>query len=592
MRPPQRVLLPPRPTAALVISVAAVAAATVTAWALTTRAATAGAPPPRGATLAAATAVVAAVTATIAAAVWPRFATDTLRLHGSRLPDIPLPGDWPLLGRFPSVAAAAASGGLLDLTTSWQAAVGDGVNYQVWVGWLGWRREVVLAHPTDVVHMAARVNPPRDKESMRHFGTPISDGVLLLLGNEDDRHERMRRVVAPMLGAPATAEVVATAVADAFADGGEWAARLDDAAATGEAVDIDEVLQDVGLDVIHRLLFSGPWSSAEERATARAQLATFFHLQWLSAVPAADVLAARGVAALRRVGDYFCDLVRDAEATRRAAVSAGTWNPPRKDLFEVLLADLDDPAGAYEGDWRRMAADVMGYIAAGYDTTAHSISWAIHEVLRDPPLADRLRFELAAALPPSPSSAPPPATLLRLPLATALWRETLRCHPPGALGSRRRLTTDTVLQSDGSVLPAGTVVAAPPYTLHHDGRVYLEPEVFDLGRWLGVGPRALGRTGGGRGGGTGGDAGGGQEGGGRDPARAARAAVRAARDSWLPFGTGGRGCPGVSIARIEWHAVMAALLRRYDWAPAGGPVTAAVETTLRPVGLRVRFTRR
>lgn len=223
---------------------------------------------------------------------------------------------------------------------------------------------------------------------------------------------------------------------------------------------------------------------------------------------------------------------------------------------------------------------------------AHSISWAIHEVLCDPALGDRLRAELAAALPPPPAALTP-ATLPGLPLATAVWRETLRAHPPGALGARRRLASDTVLPSDGAVLPAGTVVAAPPYTLHHDAGVYAQPEVFDPGRWLGVGPRALGGGGGGNGDSGGGCEGGGGGGGrGADPARAARAAMRAARNSWLPFGTGGRGCPGVAVARVEWHAVMAALLRRYDWTRAGGPVRAAVETTLRPDGLRVVFTKR
>eukprot|EP00168_Porphyra_purpurea_P005560 TRINITY_DN16641_c0_g1_i1.p3 TRINITY_DN16641_c0_g1~~TRINITY_DN16641_c0_g1_i1.p3 ORF type:complete len:188 (+),score=68.19 TRINITY_DN16641_c0_g1_i1:167-730(+) len=158
---------------------------------------------------------------------------------------------------------------------------------------------------------------------MRHFGTPISGGVLLLL--DDRRHPPLRRAVAPLLAAPATADAVAAAIAAAFADGGAWAASFDAAAAAGEAIAIDEALMDVTLDVIHTLIFSAPWPPGA-RCAARAHLADFFALlAAIGPLPAAEVTAPAAVAALRRLGDWFCGLVRTAEADRRAAVAAGTW---------------------------------------------------------------------------------------------------------------------------------------------------------------------------------------------------------------------------------------------------------------------------
>eukprot|EP00168_Porphyra_purpurea_P005762 TRINITY_DN16876_c0_g1_i1.p2 TRINITY_DN16876_c0_g1~~TRINITY_DN16876_c0_g1_i1.p2 ORF type:complete len:215 (-),score=76.42 TRINITY_DN16876_c0_g1_i1:3-647(-) len=178
-----------------------------------------------------------------------------------------------------------------------------------------------------------------------------------------------------------------------------------------------------------------------------------------------------------------------------------------------------------------MAADVMGLMAAGYDTTAHAMAWTIHELLAHPLVAERLRAEFAAVFP--ADGGPVTAEHLgSLPYATAVWQESLRKYPPVPLASRRTLTADLTLPSDGSVLPAGTAVAIPVYSLHHDPATFPSPDVFDPCRWLAP------------------PAGGG--------------AAAAAKAAFMPFSAGGRNCPGQQLGGVEWKVTLGRLLLRYD----------------------------
>lgn len=349
-----RVRLPPLPTAVVVVAALSAAAAAATAAAVS----------PCGPAGWAAVVAAAAAAAAAGTVGWPPLATDVLGLHGASLPTVRGRGHSAVAGNLRAYVAAGTARRLVDLLCSWQAAVGDGVNYQVY--FFG-RRVVHLVHPADVRHVQVRVNPPRDAVTMRHFGTPISRDVLVLL--DDRRHAAARRLVGPFLLGPPTTAAVLRVVNDQLGGTGCWARRLDALATTGEACDVDSLLVDVTLGVIHEVLFSEPWASAAVRRRARAALSDFFRLQYLSCVPAPAVCSPAAVAALRAAGAFFVDYVGAMEARRRAAYADGSRaRSPPADLFDILLADLDAEGGVYDSR-RRVAADVMIFLAGGFDST-------------------------------------------------------------------------------------------------------------------------------------------------------------------------------------------------------------------------------
>jgi len=582
-RPATRIVCRPAPLARAVAAAAATAAGLAASWAVAGHG--------NVGVLSVVAGLLAAAAAAAATAVWwPRFATDVLRLHGSVLPSVPPDRHAsPLWGRLAQFVHAGRDGRLTELYAGWQAAVGAGVNYQTY--FLG-TRQVMLAHVDDVRHVLLRVNPPRDAAALRHFGTPISPGVILLLPNGP--HAVMRRLLGPyLLGPPTISSVLGvlnrelgppptataagtpaapTPVGERPADGGDatgvWTARFDALAASGTPVDVDDMFQDLTLDVIHHLIFSTGWAAPGDRAAARSTLTDYFRLQYLALVPAAEVVMPRSIAELRAAGAWWMAYVAAAEARRRAA---GIASPPA-DLFDLYLTDVADPAGAFGGDWRRLAADVMGLMAAGFDTSAHAMAWTVHELLAHPEVTDRLRAEFASVFPADGGGAVTAEHLAALPYATAVWQESLRKYPPVPLASRRALTADLTLPSDGSVLPAGTTVAIPVYALHHNSSTFPSPDVFDPSRWLAP-PAGGGRRTAGTGAGAG--------------------AGAAAKASFMPFSAGGRNCPGQQLSGVEWKVVLGRLLLRYDLeAVDGAKVPMETRTTMRPAGLRMRLRRR
>lgn len=204
--------------------------------------------------------------------------------------------------------------------------------------------------------------------------------------------------------------------------------------------------------------------------------------------------------------------------------------------------------------------------------------------------------EFNEALPP-PGVPLTPTHLAALPFTDAVWKEALRLFPPAPLGTNRRLCADLRLPSDGSVIPAGTVVILPVLPVHLNPEAYPDPTGFRPDRWLPAGTGGSGAGGGGVveiwGRCAGGSSGVAQE---TAVAAAIRspATQRAARASFVPFYVGPRACPGQNMAAVEAKSVLAHLLRRYRFERVGasGDVVGENSLTLRPSGFRVTLHRR
>jgi cytochrome P450 len=131
------------------------------------------------------------------------------------------------------------------------------------------------------------------------------------------------------------------------------------------------------------------------------------------------------------------------------AALASVFAAPEKGTLAELFASLD--AGVEE-------ARVV--IAAAYDTTAHSLAFALWELAARPELND--------------------------PGMTAhIVEETLRLYPSGWIGSRV-CTADTVV--DGVAVPAGRMVLYSPYLTHRSPELWPDPTAFRPERFDGSRP--------------------------------------------------------------------------------------------------------
>lgn len=115
---------------------------------------------------------------------------------------------------------------------------------------------------------------------------------------------------------------------------------------------------------------------------------------------------------------------------------------------------------------------------AGHETSASAMAWSVIELARAPQLWDPLVAEAKTRSQPPTS----PSEIKELPFAEALFRETVRLHPPVPLFSRRVVKP---IQFAGHEIPEGEILFIPVTDFGTDPAVFPEPHRYNPDRWLG-----------------------------------------------------------------------------------------------------------
>ena len=184
----------------------------------------------------------------------------------------------------------------------------------------------------------------------------------------------------------------------------------------------------------------------------------------------------------------------------------------REDVLAMLVRAAD--ADGRTMDDRELRDQLMTLLAAGHDTTATALSWALERLTRHPAV---LAKAVQAAREDDDE------------YLDAVAKETLRIRPV-VFDVGRKLTAPIELH--GYRLPAGVMVAPGIGLVHADPAVYDHPQSFDPDRMVGA---TLSPT------------------------------------TWLPFGGGNRRCLGAGFAQTEMRVVLKEVLRRVDLATTTEP---------------------
>ena len=297
-------------------------------------------------------------------------------------------------------------------------------------------------------------------------------------------------------------------------------------------IDIYAEVQRITLAIVAETLFGADLSPrAEEAARAFEVLTDRFERLLTGWLPIPLAARTPGNARLHRAVGRLHAIAGEMVEARRASQGG--------DLLSALV-EARDEAGRQLDD-RELREIVITLLAAGHETTALAIAWALHLMASHAEVDDQLAEEARAA--PGPDG--------RLPLARGVVREALRLYPP-AWGIGRETTSE--IELDGHRIGPGTQVYVVPWVTHRDPRWFPEPGRFDPHRWADGAP-----------------------------AESARA--------WIPFGAGPRGCVGSGFAMIEAPLVISTLIRRWRFVPVPGhPIELQPAITLRPRhGIRMRI---
>jgi cytochrome P450 len=292
----------------------------------------------------------------------------------------------------------------------------------------------------------------------------------------------------------------------------ELAEREIDSWPTGEEVELHPRLQQLTLEIILRAVFGLEQGERLESLRDVLTAGLRFTESPLSLIPLKPgtierfALGDGPVARMMHLTEQADVLVYELIEERRRSAEA-----ERNDVLAMLLeAQHEDgsPMSAQE-----LRDELMTALVAGHETTASQLAWAFAELSHEPAIESQVAREAIAGEDDV--------------YLTATINEVMRRRPvlPNA---EPRLVKKPVRIGEVEY-PAGVVLIANAYLVHHDPAIYPDPYVLRPERFLESQPGTY---------------------------------------TWLPFGGGRRRCLGASFAQLEMKVVLGAALSRYALRPA------------------------
>ena len=153
----------------------------------------------------------------------------------------------------------------------------------------------------------------------------------------------------------------------------------------------------------------------------------------------------------------------------------GAGREDAHDLLTLLVESRDPDSGRGLCE-REIKANIFTFIAAGHETTANAITWALYLLTLSPEWLSLLATEAEREW-----QGPPAGLTERLVKTRAVIEEALRLYPPLAAISRVAIGPDRLAETP---IAAGTMIIIAPYVVHRHRLLWDDPEVFDPSRFL------------------------------------------------------------------------------------------------------------
>ena len=259
---------------------------------------------------------------------------------------------------------------------------------------------VLLVHePRSIRHVLLdnAANYRKDRFQRRVLSAGLSDG---LLSAEGEQWRIQRKVLAPMFARRQVLEF-GPAMAGAADDLVKRWAGLGD----GTTIEIVAEMTRLTLDVLEHTIFSdGLGSDAED---IRIAMAVYFNtigkISPLDILGVPDFVPRLGRIRIRRTLEFFESEVDRVISVRRRILAEQPDRAPN-DLLTHLLRAFDTQTEAFtEAELR---SNILTFIAAGHETTANTLSWAMFLLSQSVEWRERVEAEVDSEMKVGPSDLP------------------------------------------------------------------------------------------------------------------------------------------------------------------------------------------
>ncbi|KAL2154157.1 hypothetical protein VTH82DRAFT_2833 [Thermothelomyces myriococcoides] len=235
--------------------------------------------------------------------------------------------------------------------------------------------------------------------------------------------------------------------------------------------------------------------------------------------------------AARMIRAECADLIRD----KRQKIA-------RKESTDVDILSVAIESGGFTDE--NLVDQLMTFLAAGHETTAAAMTWAVYLLARHQDVQDRLRAEVREHLPPPAEGVPAPtsAEIDRMSYLNAVCSEVLRYFSPVPI-TLRTAAKDTSVA--GRFVPKGTRIAIAPWAVNRCEALWGDDALaFNPDRWMSTKPGASSSE---------------------ADKRTAASGGAVSNYAFLTFLHGPRSCIGMSFARAEFACLLATWVGRFRW---------------------------
>jgi cytochrome P450 len=205
-----------------------------------------------------------------------------------------------------------------------------------------------------------------------------------------------------------------------------------------------------------------------------------------------------------------------------------------KDFLDMMLDAMEDGNCEVQITRDHIKALIMDFVTAATDTTAISIEWTLSELTNNPQVLKKAQDEIAKVV--GNQRLVQESDSPNLPYIQAIIKENFRLHPPIPLLIRKSIEECTV---EGYHISTNTILFINVWSIGRNPKYWENPTDFKPERFLES----------------------------EDFSQTTSMDIKGHNYELLPFGSGRRGCPGVSLAMQELPVFLAAIIQNFNWKP-------------------------
>ncbi|XP_071715834.1 cytochrome P450 93A3-like [Rutidosis leptorrhynchoides] len=305
---------------------------------------------------------------------------------------------------------------------------------------------------------------------------------------------------------------------------------LSQKAKEGKFVELESELMKMTNNIISRMLMSKRCSDEDDEAGDIRKILSDFakimgtfnlsdHIWFLKNI---DL---QGVGKRSKVIHERFDILIEKIITEREEARKRKEKTEVKDLLDILLDIAEDESMEIKLKRKQIKAFIFDIFGAGTDTSAVTIEWALAELINHPNIMKKAVDEIDFVV--GKNRLVKESDIPNLPYLQAIIKESLRLHPTVPLISRESIEECTI---GGYHFPSKTRIFFNVWGVGRDATYWKNPLEFRPERFAEM-----------------------------------QLDVRGQDFELLPFGSGRRMCPGISLGLTVVHVTLGTLIQCFEW---------------------------